>query len=125
MADNPQPDPSSSKANMDDRTKSTIIIAFRHVKRQMNRPINDPQVTSDIIRKVILLLRDPDFMGKPLQAIPTLLSLRNTWKFYTLTDRVYKERKGRSNDSRHTLDGRINNQLFDIVVPEDKETSAK
>lgn len=121
MADqqpNPQQQARKQKANMDDRTKSTIIIAFTHVKRQMNESIFNPKVTSNMIRKVIELLKDREFMGEPmkLEDIPSETSIRHSWNMYIETGRVYKERKGGRPLNAHRQ------EAYDKMVSDDIST---
>lgn len=88
------PQPGSSHASISDQARASIIIAFTHVKRQLRLPIDDPTVTSDMIRKVIALLNDREFIAQPLREIPTQLSIRNIWKRYISHGVLHKVEKG-------------------------------
>lgn len=57
--------------SMDNMTRAFIIIALTHIKRKWKLPINQSELTEDGIRQGIKLLKDKEFMGKPLVYIPT------------------------------------------------------
>lgn len=122
MSQPPQATPNVRKSgkNMDDKTKSSVIIAFTHVKQKMNQSINDPKVNSEMIRQVIALLMNPVFMGKDHvmaeSETPSENSVRDTWKIYMQTGRLYKIRKG--GRPQHKL----REEAYKRMVDEDRST---